>query len=319
MEWLATYRVRQSIGQFRVLRIAPSEPPFAVRETTVAQIHPTAIVDPRAELGAGVVIGPFCVVEAGAVIGEGSRLECRVTVKTRTTLGKFNEISDGVVLGGRAQHVAVMDPGGTLVIGDGNRIRENCTVHRGFTNDAVTAIGNNNLLMVNVHVAHDCRLGNHTIIVNNAMLGGHVHIDDRAYVSGGVAVHQFCRVGRLAMIGGLAKVVQDVPPYVMIEGGGCAYVVGLNKVGLRRNGYTTDEIAELKQAYGIFYRQGNSWNEALAELKKRFPTGVAAIYHEFLKQGKRGFVQERRAFRQATLKLVRPEDDAGDERSREVA
>ncbi|MDX1946471.1 MAG: acyl-ACP--UDP-N-acetylglucosamine O-acyltransferase [Pirellulaceae bacterium] len=275
----------------------------------MAQIHPTAVVDSRAQLGQGVSIGPFCLVEAGAIIGDGCQLESRSVVKSRTTLGANNQIGEGAVLGGRAQHLHVTDPGGTLVIGSGNCIRENVTIHRGWANDATTVIGDNCLLMVGAHVGHDCRVGSNCILVNGSMLGGHCHMDDRAYISGNVAVHQFCRIGRLAMVGGLAKITQDVPPFVMVEGAGGSQVVGLNKVGLRRNGYTHEQIHQLKEAYRIIYRQALRWSEVLAILKANFNTGPAAAFHEFFKSGKRGFVQERRISRKATLKIVDPATD----------
>ena len=275
----------------------------------MAQIHTTAIVDSLAQLGADVVIGPFCIVETRTIIGDGCRLAARAVVRAHTTLGRNNEIGEGVVLGGRAQHVQIHEPGGTLVVGDNNCFRENVTVHRGWANDATTRIGDHCLVMVGAHVGHDCRVGNHCILVNNCMLGGHVHIEDRAYISGGVGVHQFCRIGRLAMVGGLAKIVQDVPPYVIVEGAGTAEVVGLNKVGLRRNGYTTDDVAQLKEAYRIIYREGRRWNEVLEILNRDFSTGPAAAFHEFLSRGKRGFVPERRISRKATLKIVAPSQE----------
>ena len=274
--------------------------------TAVAQIHPTAVVDPAAELGAGVAIGPFCVVEAGAVIGDGCILEARSVVKSRTTLGQNNEIGEGAVIGGKAQHVQVQQPGGTLVVGSHNRIRENVTLHRGWANEATTTIGDHNLFMVGAHVGHDCRVGSHCIVVNHVLLGGHVTVEDRAYIGGGVGVHQFCRIGRLAMIGGLSKIVQDVPPFVLIDD---TQVVGLNKIGLRRNGYTAKDLLQLKEAYRIIYRLGLRWKEVLAQLQEQFADGPAALFHEFLKQGKRGFTQERRISRKATLKIVDPSQD----------
>jgi UDP-N-acetylglucosamine acyltransferase len=282
----------------------------------VVQIHPTAVVDSRAELGCDVVIGPFCIVEAGAVIGEGCRLEARVIVKGRTTLGCDNEIGEGSVIGGKAQHLHVHDPGGTLAIGNHNRIRENVTIHRGWNNDATTSVGDHNMLMVGSHVGHDCHVGNHCILVNHVLLGGHVQVDDRAYVGGGSAVHQFCRIGRLAMIGGMAKVTQDVPPFVMVEGGMSSQVIGLNKIGLRRNGYTADQILQLKAAYRVIYREGRRWIEVLEILKTDFANGPAALFHEFLSAGKRGFVQERRISRKATLKIVDPAQDETDQEQR---
>jgi UDP-N-acetylglucosamine acyltransferase len=274
----------------------------------VTQIHPTAVVDPRAELGRDVVIGPLCVVEAGAVIGDGCRLEARAVVKGRTILGCGNEIGEGAVIGGKAQHLHEHQPGGMLIIGHHNRIRENVTIHRGWANDAVTVVGDHNLLMIGSHIGHDCRVGSHCILVNHVLLGGHVQVEDRAYLGGAAAVHQFCRIGRLAMVGGLARITQDVPPYVMVEGG-LTQVVGLNKVGLRRHGYTPEQILQLKRAYRIIYREGRRWSEVLDILKKEFPTGPAAAFHEFLQSGKRGFVQERRISRRAMLRIVSPADD----------
>lgn len=286
---------------------------------TVAQIHSTALVDSAAELAADVVVGPFCIVEAGAIIGPGCRLEARVTVKGRTTLGENNEIAEGTVFGGFAQHASVQTPGGTLVIGDNNRFRENITAHRGWSNDAVTIIGSNNLFMVGSHVGHDCRIGNNCIIVNHVLLGGHAQIEDRAYLGGGAAVHQFCRIGRYAMIGGVQKITQDVPPYVMVDH---AQVIGLNKVGLKRAGFTTADMQQLKSAYRVIYREGRRWSDVLSILKDDYATGPAAAFHEFFKTGKRGFVQERRISRMATLKIADPAQDdaeAAEERKRGAA
>jgi UDP-N-acetylglucosamine acyltransferase len=261
-------------------------------------------------LGSDVVIGAFCIVEADAIIGDGCRLGARSTIKGRTTLGLNNEIGEGAVIGAAAQHAHVHVPGGTLKVGNNNRIRENVTMHRGWANDATTVIGDGNLFMVGSHVGHDCRVGNNCIIVNHVLLGGHVQVDDRAYLGGGSAVHQFCRIGRLAMVGGLAKVTQDLAPFVMAEGaGGASQVVGLNKVGLRRNGFTPDEILQLKQAYRVIFREGRRWSEVLTTLKSDFGTGPAAEFHEFFRTGKRGFVQERSISRKATLKIVDPSQD----------
>jgi UDP-N-acetylglucosamine acyltransferase len=270
----------------------------------VPKIHPLAIIDPGAEIGRNVTIGPLCVVESGAVIGDDCQFASRVVIKSRTTLGRGNVVSEGTVLGGSAQHAVPLEPGGHLVIGDNNRIRENCTIHRAYANEAVTTIGDNNLLMVGAHIAHDCTIGNNCFLVNNCMLAGHVTVEDRAYISGGVGIHQFCRIGKLAILGALARIVQDVPPYVMVEGGGASQIVGLNKVGLRRAGYTSDEVQQLKAAYRVIYRQGLRWSEVLQILKTEFATGPAAAFYEFLKTGKRGFTQERRISRKATLKLA---------------
>ena len=156
--------------------------------------------------------------------------------------------------------------------------------------------------MVCSHVAHDCHLGNNVIVTNNGMLAGHVHVDDRAYISGAAGVHQFCRVGTLAMVGGQAHIVQDVPPYVTIDGLS-SLVVGLNKIGLRRAGYDQATIQELMAAYRVIYRSGLRWTELLEQLRTRFPTGPAALFYEFLSTTARGIVSERRTPPGATIRL----------------
>ena len=199
----------------------------------MAQIHPTALVDPRAELGRDVVVGPFCVVEAERDIGDGCRLEARAVVKSRTTLGENNEIGEGAVIGGKAQHVHVHDPGGTLVIGSHNRIRENVTIHRGWNNDAATIVGRPQ------HA--DGRLARRRTIAESAIIAswsitcswagtfrsmtGLTSAAVRRCISSAVSVDWHG--------GWMAKITQDVPPFVMVEGGASSQVVGLNKVGLR--------------------------------------------------------------------------------------
>ena len=274
-------------------------------------IHPLAVVSPHAELGTNVRIGPFCVVEAGVILGDGCHLAGRVTVKSGTVLGRDNLVLEGTVIGGMPQHVHMPEFPGTVTIGDGNVLRENVTIHRAMQAGHVTTIGNRCLLMVGTHVAHDCALGDGVIVTNNSMLAGHVTIDDKAFISGGVAVHQFCRIGRLAMVGGLARVRQDVPPFVTVDGG-TTMVVGLNKVGLRRAGVAAQDFAQLKQAYRLIYRSGHSWNELLEELRRQFSAGPAAEFLPFFTSGKRGFVQERRTPPGAIVRLMRDDADEAD-------
>ncbi|MBN1395581.1 MAG: acyl-ACP--UDP-N-acetylglucosamine O-acyltransferase [Pirellulales bacterium] len=265
-------------------------------------IHPTAIVDPSAQIGPNVEIGPYCIVESGAKIGPGCTLASHAVVKRGTQLGENNRVGEGAVLGGLPQHVQVPDRPGRVVIGAGNTIRENVTVHRALLTEHATIIGDCCLLMVGAHVAHDCRLGNRVILTNNAMLAGHVRVDDRAYVSGGVGVHQFCRIGELAMVGGHAHLSKDVPPYVTVDGLS-SLVVGLNKIGLRRAGFERDAIRQLMDAYRIIYRSGLFWDELIEQLRVRFPNGPAALFHEFLSTSARGIVSERRPPPGATIKL----------------
>ncbi|MEX2114434.1 MAG: acyl-ACP--UDP-N-acetylglucosamine O-acyltransferase [Pirellulales bacterium] len=276
-------------------------------------IHPQAIVSPHAQLGHEVTIGPFSIVDSGVTIGDHCSLASRVVIKSGTTLGSHNLICEGAVIGGPPQHTRMPEKLGSIEIGSHNTLRENVTVHRALNEGGVTRIGDHNLLMVGAHVAHDCTVGSNVILANNALLGGFVTVEDRAFVSGAVAIHQFCRVGRLAMIGGCARVVQDIPPYVMVDGRS-GLIVGLNLVGLRRNGYTPQDIAQLKAAYRLIYRQGLRWNEVLEKLQAEFSSGPANEFHPFLSQGTRGFVQERRMPPTATLKLRRASDDENEGR-----
>ncbi len=236
-----------------------------------------------------------------------------MVIKSGTTLGEHNTIYEGAVVGGYPQHTRMPERLGRVTVGSHNAIRENCTIHRALNEGGTTTVGDHNLLMVAAHVAHDCTIGDYTVIANNVLLGGFVTVADRAFVSGAVGVHQFCRIGRLAMIGGCARVVQDVPPYVMVDGHS-GLIVGLNLVGLRRNGYGSEDIAHLKVAYRLIYRRGLRWVEVLEQLKQEFPTGPAADFHPFLSQGTRGFVQERRMPPGATLKLRRAQDDENEDR-----
>ena len=265
-------------------------------------IHPTACVSPSAQVAQDAQIGPFCVIEPETTIGAGCVLESRVSIKQGTTLGAKNRVFEGAVLGGLPQHVHIPDQPGRVIIGSGNVIRENVTIHRALAPDHATVIGNDCLLMVNTHVAHDCHFGNNVIVTNNALLAGHVVVGDRAYISGAAAVHQFCRVGTFAMVGGQAHMVQDVPPYVTVDGLS-SLVVGLNKVGLRRAGYDQAAIQELMAAYRVIYRGGLRWAEILEQLRTRFPTGPAALFYEFLSTTARGITSERRAPPGATIKL----------------
>ena len=271
------------------------------------RIHPLAIVSPAAKVGRDVEIGPFCVVDSGATIGNGCKLESRVVVKSGTTLGPNNHVFEGAVLGGLPQHINSPERPGKVVIGSGNTIRENVTVHRALEEDEATIVGDNSLLMVNVHIAHDCRVGNQTIFANNVMLAGHVTVGDRAYLSGAVAVHQFCRIGSLAMVGGQSHVVKDVLPYVTLDGLS-SYVVGLNQIGLRRAGYSAEQMRQLKSAYRVIYRSSLTWNGILAQLQENFSQGPAARFYQFLSTTTRGIMSERRLPPGATIKLRRDSD-----------
>jgi UDP-N-acetylglucosamine acyltransferase len=271
-------------------------------------IHPLAVVSPQAQIGRDVRIGPFAIVEDDVVIDEGCRLAGHVVVKNGSRLGPNNTVCESAVIGGLPQHVRCPEHTGLVQIGQGNTIREFATMHKALKPETATIIGDNNYLMVGAHVAHDCRVGNNVIMANHCLLGGHVTVDDRSFVSGAVAVHQFCRVGRMAMIGGHARVVRDVPPFVTIDGQS-GDVVGLNLIGLKRNGFTPEQITVLKAAYRLIFRGGLPFREMLDRLTAEFAAGPAAPLVEFFHGGTRGFSQERRPPRSVTLKLRQEADE----------
>lgn len=258
------------------------------------KIHPTAIISSDAKLGTDVEIGPFCIVESDVQIADRCRLVAHVTIRSGVTLGNDCTVCEGAVIGGLPQHTNLQSEPGSVIIGERCILREHVTVHRAMHEGSATHIGNDCLLMVGSHVAHDCQVGNQVILTNGTMLGGHVKIGDRACLGGNVAVHQFCRIGRLSMVGGCTKVVQDVPPFVLTDGA-TALIVGLNSVGLRRAGFDRQQILDLKAAYRLIYRRGTTFRETVAALEERFTEGVATEFAEFFHGGQRGFVQERRS------------------------
>lgn len=274
-------------------------------------IHPLAVVSPEAKLGAGVIVGPFATIEADVEIGDHCSVATGAVIKSGVKAGSHNEFCEHAVIGGAPQHVARPAETGRVVIGDHNVFREHVTVHRAMKPSATTTVGSHNYVMASTHFGHDATVGNHCIFANAALLGGHAAVEDRAFVSGAVAVHQFCRIGRLAMVGGHARVVQDVPPFMLLDGiTGC--VVGLNTVGLRRSGHTSDDINELKAAYRVIYRRGLAWREVLEALSREFTSQIIHHLRDFLSKGTRGFAQERRAPPTVapTLKLRVPEEEA---------
>lgn len=276
-------------------------------------IHPLAVVSPGAKLGAGVTVGPFATIEQDVEIGDRCTIATGAVIKSGVTAGCDNEIGEHAVIGGAPQHAARPAETGKVVIGDNNVFREHVTIHRAMKPAATTRIGNHNYAMAGAHFGHDVTVGDNCIFANAALLGGHVTVEDRAFVSGAVAVHQFCRVGRLAMVGGHARVVQDVPPFMLLDGQ-TSCVVGLNIVGLRRSGHTSDDIVALKAAYRVIYRRGLAWREVLEALSREFTCSAIQHLRDFLSTGTRGFTQERRAppasTAATTLKLRVPDEEA---------
>jgi UDP-N-acetylglucosamine acyltransferase len=254
------------------------------------RIHPTAIVSEKARLGPGVLLGPYSVVEDEVEIGEGTEIRAHAIVKRFTVLGAGNVLHEGSIVGGEPQDVAFNGAESRLLIGHRNRIRENVTIHRASKPGASTVVGSDCFIMAGAHVAHDCRLGDGVILANNVALAGHAQIDDRAFLSGGVVVHQFCRIGRIAMIGGNSKIVQDCLPFVTTDGAP-GRACGLNLIGLRRSGAKAADIQVLKKAYRLLLRSGLSLEESLAEIG-HLDHHLASELIAFVAGSTRGFCHE---------------------------
>lgn len=236
----------------------------------MTEVHPTAVVDPRAELALDVVIGPYCVVGPDVRLDQDVRLLSHVVVSGRTTLGAGCRVFPFACLGHRPQDRKFRGEETLLVIGRDNQIREHVTIHPGTAGGGgITRVGDGGLFMAAIHIAHDCRIGDGVIMANNATLGGHVEVGDHAFLGGLCAVHQFVRIGRQAMIGGLAGVENDVIPYGTVVGNR-AQLNGLNIVGMRRHGVDLDEIQTLRTAYRLLFAPEGAFVERLAEVATRF-------------------------------------------------
>ena len=297
--------------------LCQAAPPFYLK-VLMSAISPFAVVSSEAQIGNNIEIGHFSLIESGVTIGNNCKIASHVVVKSGVTIGDNNQFGEGSIIGGTPQHISASPPFGQVRIGDGNVFREHTTVHSSLKESGTTLIGNENYLMVNAHVAHDCVIGNNNILVNGVMLGGHVVVGNRAMIGGGSAVHQNCRIGSLSMIGGQARIVQDVPPFVTIDGL-TGKVVGLNLIGLRRSGRTSEDLKTLKAAYFTLYRSGLSWKEILQFFQENYSVGPVAELAQFLLATKRGIVRERAASR-SQLRLVEAGDsDGGEEGNRSVA
>lgn len=256
-----------------------------------ASVAPTARVDPGAVIGPGVRIGEFCVIEADVAIGPECVLEPYVYVKRWTTLGERNEISAGTVLGTDPLDKGFTGERSYLKIGNGNKIREHYTISRGTKPESVTRIGDGNYIMTSGHIAHNSKIGNNTVIASCALLAGYVEVEDQAFISGGVVVHQYSKIGRLAMIGGNTRVNSDVPPFFLYTGFNVE-PKGLNVVGLKRAGYKASDVATLKKAYQILYRSGLKLDEALTRIEAEIPTPETLHLVQFIRTSERGICRE---------------------------
>jgi UDP-N-acetylglucosamine acyltransferase len=256
-----------------------------------AQVAPTARIHPDAVIGPGCVIGEYCVIESDVILGAQNRLEPYVYIKRWTTLGDRNEISAGTALGTDPLDKAFTGERSYLKIGNGNKIREHFTISRATSPESETVIGDENFIMTSGHIAHDCRIGNRTVIASCALVAGHVHVEDQAFISGGVVIHQFSKIGRLAMIGGNTRVNSDVPPYFLYSDFNIA-AKGLNLVGLRRAGFKAADIAALKTAYKLLYKSNLKLEDALDRIQAEAPTEHTLHLIEFIRSSKRGICRE---------------------------
>jgi len=251
-----------------------------------ARVHPGAIVGPRTR------IGEFCVVEQDVVIGADCLFEPYVFVKRWTTMGDRNEISAGTALATDPLDKNFNGDRSYLRIGNGNKIREHYTISRSTKPESATTIGDGNYIMTSGHIAHDCAIGNETVIASCALIAGYVEVEDQAFVSGGVVVHQHSKIGRLAMIGGNTRVNMDAPPFFMYEGMDKMKPKGLNRVGLKRAGFSPDQIDLLKKAYKMLYRSGLMLEDALGRIETELADENTLHLVRFIRNSKRGVCRE---------------------------
>lgn len=258
---------------------------------TDAQIHPTAIVHPRAEIGAGSVVGPYCVVEAAVVLGSESWLQHHVTLCGPMRAGARNKFYAYSSIGQQTQDLKYAGEPTYLEIGDENSFREFVTVNRSTTADGKTRIGNCGNFLAYSHIGHDCVVGNAVVFSNNGTLAGHVEVGDHAIMGGLTAVHQFCRIGRFAITGGCSKIVQDVPPF-MIADGNPAQVRGVNLVGLERNGFAPESVKWIKEAFRLIYRSKYNTRQAIDAIRTELPANeeITQIL-EFIERTERGIIR----------------------------
>ncbi|MEA3210791.1 MAG: UDP-N-acetylglucosamine acyltransferase [Chthoniobacter sp.] len=251
-------------------------------------LHPTALIHPGAQLGENVTVGPYAVIEGPARIGDGCVIAAHAVITGHVIMGKENVIGYGAVIGAEPQDFAFQPSVQSEVrIGDGNRIREYCTLHRGTSTGSATLVGNHCFLMAGAHLAHNVQLGDRVILANNVLLGGHVIVEERVFVGGGCVFHQHIRVGRLAICQGASAFSKDVPPFTLAaERNG---VASLNIVGLRRAGLTPVERVDVKEAFRLLYRSGLNVTQALAVAKERTWGEYGQLFWDFVAaSGKRG-------------------------------
>lgn len=251
-------------------------------------IHPTAIIEDGAELHPSVRVGPYSIVEAGAVLGEGCIVESCARIYGATRMGRHNRVCHGTTLGSEPQDLGYSpDKARPLTIGDHNHFKEGVNISHGVKYDTGTRIGSHNFFMTFSHVGHDCTVGDHNICANTATLAGHVELEHHVFVSGQVAVHQFCRIGAYSMLGGVSGVPKDVPPYVIVNGQR-ARIIGLNLVGLRRNGFDQAQRNRIKAVYKLLFRSGLRLEDALPRAEAQYPGAETEAIVAFIRASERG-------------------------------
>jgi UDP-N-acetylglucosamine acyltransferase len=254
----------------------------------MTHVHSTAVVHPKAQIGDSCEIGPYCVIGEHVVLGPACRLHSHVVIDGHTALGRENEICPFASIGLKSQDLKWKGGVTHTQIGDRNTFRESVTVHSATGDGQTTVVGSDNHIMAYCHLAHNVRIGDHVIMSNVGTLAGHVMVDDYAVIGGVVAIHQFCRIGRMSMIGGCSKVVQDVPPFMLADGNP-AKTRTINKVGLDRRGVSEEAQTALKQAYKILFREGLTTSNALEEIEKKW-SALPEIQHlmQFSRSSERG-------------------------------
>jgi UDP-N-acetylglucosamine acyltransferase len=254
------------------------------------RVHPTAIVEEGARLHPSVRVGAYSIVESGAVVGADCVIESCVRIYGVTRMGSNNRVCHGATIGAEPQDLSFTpESGKPLTIGDFNHFKEGVNLSRGIKSEHGTRIGDHNYLMAYAHVGHDCAVGNYNVFANAATLAGHVDVEDRVFLSGQTAVHQFCRIGSVSMVAGVSGVPQDVPPFVIADGHR-AKIVGLNVVGMRRNGFTQEQRSTVKDVYRIIFRSGLRLAEALAMAARKHRSPDALQIVRFIEASRRGVI-----------------------------
>ena len=256
-----------------------------------AQIHPTAIIDPGAEIGSGTIVGPYCVIDRDVIVGADCWLQNHVTLCGPMRAGARNKFYAFCSIGQQTQDLKYQGEPTYLEVGDENTFREFVTVNRSTTSEGKTRIGDRGHFLAYSHIGHDCTVGNEVVFSNNGTLAGHVQVDDHAVMGGLTAVHQFCRIGRFAITGGCSKIVQDVPPF-MIADGNPAKIRGINLVGMERKGVPPDTVKLIKEAFRIIYRSKYNTRQAMDAIRSQLPaTEEIQLIIDFIEKSERGIIR----------------------------